>query len=105
MLVMADRAATGLHEALQAEVSIMKEREVMSRMMAVCVFQKAGDAKIIVFAVSACDHLSLLEILETRVADPLRSLKWVLFSCSWSRLLDLFGSRSRLLDLFGSQLR
>lgn len=62
MLVMAARAATGLHEALQAEVSIMKEREVMSRMMAVCVFQKAGDAKIIVFAVSACDHLSLLEI-------------------------------------------
>jgi hypothetical protein len=95
MLVMAARAATRLHKALQAEVSVMKEREAMSRMMAVCVFQKAGHAKIIVFAVSACDHLGLVKILETSVADPLRRLKWVLFSCIWSRLWGLLGSELR----------
>jgi hypothetical protein len=112
MLVMAARAATRLHKALQAEVSVMKEREAMSRMMAVCVFQKAGHAKIIVFAVSACDHLGLVKIcqelattetscdnrqltLETSVADPLRRLKWVLFSCIWSRLRGLLGSELR----------
>jgi len=59
---MATRAATRLHDTLQAEVSVVKEGEAMSRMMAVRVFQKAGHAKIIVFAVSACDHLGFVEV-------------------------------------------
>lgn len=50
-----------MHQTLQAELTIMKQLEGVGGVMAVSVSEETSDANVIVIAVSAGNHLGLIE--------------------------------------------
>lgn len=59
--MVASRFAARLHQALQAELTIMNQLEGVGGVMTVCVSEKTSDADIIIIAVSAGNHLGFIE--------------------------------------------
>lgn len=59
MILVTPRVTARHYRAPQSELTVLDKRETMSRVMAVGIFEKTVDAKIIVLAVNAGDHLGL----------------------------------------------
>jgi len=59
MILITSRAAARHYRTPQSELTVLDKRESMSRVMTVGIFEKAVDAKIIILAVNAGDHLTL----------------------------------------------
>ena len=64
MLVVTSWNAARRHQTFQAELTFMDKREGVSRVVAMGVVEKTHHAEIVVIAVHASDHLSLVKFCQ-----------------------------------------
>lgn len=64
MLVVTSWVAARRHQTFQAELTVMDKREGVSRVVAMGVMEKTRRTQIIVIAMHASDHLSLVKVCQ-----------------------------------------